>query len=121
VTGDRTEFTLHFADRGTPILTVSGELDLATAVDLENRVRSAIEHTEGDLMLDMSKVTYIDSSGLSVVLEARHLLERTGRTLIINDPSASVTAILAICGLADRIATAVSEADAAGAESVTNS
>ena len=121
MTGEPTEFTLHFADRGTPVLTVTGELDLATAANLRSRIRSAIEHTEGDLILDMRNVTYFDSSGLSVVLEARDLLERAGRTLIIHDPSVSVTTILTICGLADRIATSMTESEAAGPEPVTNS
>ena len=120
MTGDPTELTLHFAGRGTPTLTIAGELDLATAENLRSGVRSAIEHTEGDLILDMRNVTYIDSSGLSVVLEARELLERGGRTLIINDPSVPVTAILTICGLADRIATSVTESGAAGPEPVPN-
>lgn len=120
MTGDPTEFTIHYADRGTPTLTITGELDLATAAKLRSGVRSAIEHTEGDLILDMRSVTYIDSSGLSVVLEARDLLERAGRTLIINDPSASVTTILTVCGLADRMAVSVPEPEAAGPEPVTN-
>jgi anti-sigma B factor antagonist len=120
VTGDPTEFTMHFADRGTPTLTITGELDLATAATFRSRVLSATEHTEGDLILDMRNVTYIDSSGLSVVLEGRDLLERAGRTLIINDPSASVTTIFTICGLTDRIAISIPESGAAGPEPVTN-
>jgi anti-sigma B factor antagonist len=109
VTADATEFTLHFdADRGTPTLVVTGDLDLATAADLRTRIGSVIEHSDGDLVLDMRNVTYIDSSGLSVVLDAREQLNRRQRTLIVGDPSDSVTTILAICGLAERITVSVS-------------
>jgi anti-sigma B factor antagonist len=108
VTADATEFALHFtAEQGTPTLVVTGELDLATSADLRTRIMSVIEHSDSDLVLDMRNVTYIDSSGLSVVLDAREQLDRKQRTLIVGDPSDSVTTILEICGLTERIAVSV--------------
>jgi anti-sigma B factor antagonist len=115
VTADATEFTLHFtADRGVPTLVVTGELDIATAADFRSGIDSVIEHSDGDLVLDMRNVTYIDSSGLSVVLDAREQLDRKQRRLIIGDPSDSVTTILEICGLAERIALSVDGSEPVG-------
>ena len=104
MTADATEFTVQFGTRdGAATVVVSGELDLATVESLRNRVQSVVEHSDGDVVLDMSGVRYMDSSGLSVVLEIRDLLERSERRLVIAEPSESVTAILTICGLTDLI------------------
>jgi anti-sigma B factor antagonist len=113
VTAEATEFTVHFGMRdGTATVVVSGELDLATVASLRTRAQSVVEHSDGDVVLDMSGVTYMDSSGLSVVLEVRELLAQSERRLVIAEPSESVAAILTICGLTDLIA--VPSGDAGG-------
>ena len=112
MTTDATDFTVQVTTtRGEPVLVVTGELDLATVGNLRRRLHSVIEHSEGDLVLDLSNVGYLDSSGLSVVLEARDLLHRDERTLVIADPSAPVTTILELCGLTDHVVIRLSAAD----------
>ena len=50
---------------------VTGELDLATATELRHRLDAVIAAGTGDLDLDLSEVTFLDSSGLVALLEAR--------------------------------------------------
>jgi anti-anti-sigma factor len=53
-----------------PWLRLSGELDLATAPDLEQHLR-ALEEGEGiRIVLDLSELAFMDSAGLAVILEA---------------------------------------------------
>jgi anti-anti-sigma factor len=54
-------------DDGVLVLAVSGELDLATAPQLQEKITAAREAGEG-VRLDLRPLTFIDSSGLRVLL-----------------------------------------------------
>ena len=49
---------------------VSGELDLASADKLEEAIRVAEKATEGAIVVDLTKLRFMDSIGLSVLLKA---------------------------------------------------
>jgi anti-anti-sigma factor len=71
---------------------VEGELDLAVA----DRLKAEIGAGGGRAVLvDLSRCTFIDSTGLAVVLLAR----RDGERIAIHSPSAPVRRILAVAGL----------------------
>jgi anti-sigma B factor antagonist len=84
-------------DRATVAL--RGELDLA-GVD---RARQAIEQAEaGDaslLVLDLSQLEFIDSTGLEVVLRAARRAHDDGRRLIVQRPSRYVRRLLEITAI----------------------
>src|SRR3954465_12115536 len=81
---------------------VSGEIDAQTAPQLEER----LSHTSGkSLSVDMSRVTFLDSSGLSALLRLR---ARASSLRVIN-PSEPVARLLRLvdlydhfCGLPDQ-------------------
>jgi anti-sigma B factor antagonist len=79
-------------DRATVAL--RGELDLS-GVD---RAREAVERAEaGDatlLVLDLSELDFIDSTGLEVVLRAARRAHESGRRLIVQRPSRYVRRLL---------------------------
>jgi anti-anti-sigma factor len=51
-------------------LAATGELDIATAESLERELRAAEQSDAPLIVLDLSGLTFIDSSGLRLVLEA---------------------------------------------------
>jgi anti-anti-sigma factor len=63
---------------GACTITLAGELDMATASRLEAAVREALADGATEVLLDMSEVTFTDSSGLRAVLRARRALEQGG-------------------------------------------
>ncbi len=66
---------------GTTVVELEGELDLATAPAARDSVIDAIA-TDGDgVAVDMSACTFIDSTGLRILVEAGRLLQRDGRRL----------------------------------------
>jgi anti-sigma B factor antagonist len=83
---------------------LSGELDIATAP----RVRRAITRTFAlgrtrTLMLDMSRLEFIDSSGLAAIMHAGSLCERSGCELaLIRGPDA-VHRVFEVSGLASEL------------------
>ncbi|MFE5488903.1 STAS domain-containing protein [Streptomyces virginiae] len=62
------------------ILTVSGELDMDTAPHLTDAA-DALDLHGHTLALDLSAVTFIDSSGLNVLLALRHRVGLAGGSL----------------------------------------
>jgi anti-anti-sigma factor len=71
---------------------LEGELDMATAGDLAEALR---ETGNGEpVHLDFSRISFMDSSGLRVILEAAS--ERNGSGLVILHPTAQVQRVLDI-------------------------
>jgi anti-anti-sigma factor len=71
---------------------VEGELDLAVADQLSEAIAGA---AGGAVLVDMSECTFLDSTGLAVVLLAR----RAGERVAMHSPSAQVLRILSQVGL----------------------
>jgi anti-sigma B factor antagonist len=78
-------------------LVLSGEIDAHTADVLRDALLTAPD--TGDIWADFSKVTFIDSSGLRVVLEVHQTLDRDGRRLVLVDPSRPVARLVELAGL----------------------
>ena len=73
---------------------LEGELDMATADDLSQLLRSAASHG-GPIVLDFSGIAFMDSSGLRAILEAAATQNDNGGVVILN-PSAQVRRVLDI-------------------------
>jgi anti-sigma B factor antagonist len=78
---DLTEDTV---DARTHVITVSGELHVSTAPTFSRRLNDAIGQGKTAVVLDLSGVTFIDSTGLSVLLNGlRRVTRRGGRMAIV--------------------------------------
>jgi anti-anti-sigma factor len=73
---------------GHSTIRVTGEIDLATATELGRRLDSVIAAGTGDV--DLSEVTFLDSSGLAVLLAARQGLCDEHHRLTVRSPSKPV-------------------------------
>ena len=73
---------------------LEGELDMATAGDLAEFLREAGEGPD-QVVLDFSGISFMDSSGLRVILEAAGRREGGG-SLVILHPTAQVQRVLDI-------------------------
>jgi anti-sigma B factor antagonist len=89
-----------------PRVALVGELDPHTAPALEQAIDQVLEgrdDTATDLVLDLSGLAFVDSSGLRVLISAQHQLAERGGTLTLHDPSPTVRRLLEITGLIDHI------------------
>jgi anti-sigma B factor antagonist len=68
------------AEAGT-VLTVEGELDLLTAPKLAARLNGLMRTGTGDVVLDLRSALFLDSLGLSLILNAHRRFEGRGRRL----------------------------------------
>jgi anti-anti-sigma factor len=76
---------------------LSGELDLSTADQLID-VLAQDRTSPGDIALDLSELTFIDSSGLRVLLDTVRSLDERG-TLVLRRPSGEVARVFEVSGI----------------------
>ena len=81
---------------GTVAIALSGELDLASADELDVAIRDAEQTDVGWIVVDLSDVSFIDSMGLSVLLDAKK--RSNGRLSCIRSNHDAVTRLLALTG-----------------------
>jgi anti-anti-sigma factor len=74
---------------------LSGELDLATAPELETR----LESLDGDNLIDCRGLTFIDASGLRPLLSAHRRCSRRDTRLILVNAPLCLTRLLMLTGL----------------------
>ena len=88
-------------ERPTPhgaVLTAVGVLDIATTPELRTRLDEALADGPDALTVDLTDVTFIDSSGLRSLLGAsRRADERSGQ-VVLRSPSPAVQRLLEITG-----------------------
>ena len=94
---------------------VRGEVDLSTEPDLSERLDVAIRESEGTFVVDLSDLTFLDSTGITVLLRARALLGREERQLAIICPPGAVRRVFELTGCGDLFVLFDSRADAAAA------
>src|SRR5207253_1178649 len=70
-------------DGAVPILSLSGELDIAVVGRVEQGLVPLEEQRPAILVLDLRGLAFMDSSGLRLVLEADRRARRDGRRLVV--------------------------------------
>lgn len=85
-------------------LALAGELDAHTAPLLAEWLTD-LPPGESDVVLDIERVEFMDSSGLRVVIDVHQRALDAGRRLVLRHPTATVHRLLEISGLSDHIAT----------------
>jgi anti-sigma B factor antagonist len=85
------------------VLAVSGELDLAAASSLEEELGQALESGSKVIVIDVTDLDFIDSTGLSVLVRAHQRAQETGLQLGLVNPGAQVERLLSLTGLAQRL------------------
>ena len=79
-------------------LVVEGELDLASADQLERNIPHLRLPEIKRIVLDLRQVQFIDSTGLRLLLALRNDAKRNGHALVLVPPAPSVRRIFAITG-----------------------
>jgi anti-sigma B factor antagonist len=66
---------------GVAVVTVIGEVDASTASRLEDTLVAVIDGDVQTCVLDLTGVRFLDSSGISALVNARHVLDAQGVAL----------------------------------------
>lgn len=85
---------------GSVTAVISGELDHCEAAGIRMQIDPELEHLMPTmLILDMSGVTFMDSSGIGLILGRQRVMESLGGGITVKNPSPSVRRILQVAGL----------------------
>jgi anti-anti-sigma factor len=95
--------TMPSPDDQTQILSVRGELDLATADGLYRRGRAAIGHHARLLLLDLADLSFCDACGLSAIVRIANEAQAAGCRYALVAPQPLVVKMLRITGLNARL------------------
>jgi stage II sporulation protein AA (anti-sigma F factor antagonist) len=85
------------------VVALSGELDLVAGAQLDASVDGLLADGTNALILDLSELTFIDSTGVRSVVSLCGLCEAAGHNFAILSPSAPVERVFEICGLLDEL------------------
>lgn len=79
---------------------ILGEIDHHSAKDLRESLDDAILHAKPKkVVLDLSAVDFMDSSGLGIIMGRYAFARKCGGTLVLADPSRRVARIIELAGL----------------------
>ncbi|HEX3333869.1 MAG TPA: STAS domain-containing protein [Acidimicrobiales bacterium] len=81
---------------GGRVIALRGELDVCTGRGLAERLRGP---REALIVVDLAGLTFLDSSGLGVLHEARRKAIEDGGSLVLCNPGAIVQRVLELTGL----------------------
>jgi anti-anti-sigma factor len=84
---------------GPNMFFLGGELDMATAPRLEDATRTQVE-AGGPLLLDLSAVSFVDSTGIRAFLSIAHRLGEKG-CVLLHSPQERVRRVLEIVRITD--------------------
>ena len=100
---------------GVEVLDVAGEVDVRTAVRLGDELTNALARGARVLVVDMSRVTFCDSIGLSTLLRAWKRLP-SGGDIRLAGSGRQVLKMLGAAGLGDFLPTYTSVEEALAVE-----
>ena len=91
--------TVDDTQPGYTILNVAGEVDLATAPDLRTQLLELINLDKVNLIVNLEPVTFLDSTGLGVLVSAHNRARSEGGDLTLVCTRESLLKVFEITGL----------------------
>lgn len=86
------------SDGSLQALTLTGELDQSTAPDLRAALAETLD-APGPVLVDLRECAFIDSTGLSLLVETKRHLAEDGRSFAVCCPDDDVRRLLELTGI----------------------
>jgi anti-sigma B factor antagonist len=93
------ELSCRTGANGYQIVSVTGELDIATAEQAYSYISEIIDGRPAPVTVDLSGLTFCDASGLGVLARAARYARQKGRQLMLASARPSLLKIMRITGL----------------------
>ena len=91
------------SQRRAQLVRVRGEVDISTAYDLQVAFDALIAAGVGPVVVDLSDLDFIDSSGMTALVRARTDLALQGRRMSVACPPGHVHRLFEIVELVERL------------------
>lgn len=97
---------------GVVIVQPIGDIDLSRSPHLRQQLRESLGEADERLVIDLSEVQYMDSSGVATLVETMQACRKAGKKLVLCDLQDRVRSIFEIARL-DMVFTIVTDRDEA--------
>ena len=84
-------------------IAVVGELDLSSALTFDEELRRAEERRPGTLVLDLSNLKFLDSTGLGLIMSAQARARKRGHRFTVVQGTEAVQRIFRLAGVTSRL------------------
>jgi len=94
------DFTCTARQAGSLVVfTITGDVDLAAHVRFQGEMERGWPATPRDVVVDCSRITFLDSMGLRVLVQAMQRAAREGCAFALAAPSEPVRRVLELAGV----------------------
>ena len=94
------------------MLSVAGEIDADTEQQFRDALTSVLAHGAPRIVVDLSRVGFMSSAGIGVLMGVRRVLADAGGALALACPHGEVSQVLSIAGVGEVIPVAATVPDA---------
>lgn len=99
-----TTLSLETREEGELVrIALAGELDLSSALTFDEEIRRAEERDPTTLVIDLSGLKFLDSTGLRLIMSAQARARKRGRRLAIVEGTEAVQRIFRLAGVNRRL------------------
>jgi anti-sigma B factor antagonist len=88
---------------GYELLAVEGEIDIATAPRMIAALNEVLAEIESPLVVDLSNVVFMDSTGLALLMNARRRVLRRGQGFAIVCPHGPIARVFEIADMVESL------------------
>ncbi len=81
------------------VVSADGEIDAATADDLAGAVAGALRDGNRTVLVDFAQVTFIDSTGLGVLVRSHRAADAQGAVFAVVHPTPQTLKLIRVLGL----------------------
>ena len=78
---------------------ISGEIDISNAPQLKRDLESAYLQKPTDIIVNISNLAYIDSTGLGAIISVYGKMKSSGNRIVLTEPKDNVKKLLSITSL----------------------
>ena len=90
-------------DADTHTIVLRGEMDIANAADVEKELLRVEATDATTIVLDLAELSFIDSTGIRLLLMADSRSRANGERLVLRRPPEGVLRVLRLAGVEDRL------------------
>jgi anti-sigma B factor antagonist len=91
------------SEEGVELLSVEGELDIATAPRLISALNGAVQEALRSLVVDLSEVNFMDSTGLALLINAHRRLTRRSKGFAVVCPPGPLWRVFEVTDMVDTL------------------
>jgi anti-sigma B factor antagonist len=78
---------------------LAGEIDISNALQLKHQLETAYTGRAADIYIDVNDLSYIDSTGLGIIIGVYGSMRGTGNRIVLLNPRENVKKLLKITNL----------------------